>query len=142
MCVNIILLKPFRYQHIGIQTLNILTSCKSLLGFTEVYLISLEDLCSACLILVLARGVWHMETPAPASSSQPANLTFCDGMSVVIWSTSTSSISPIFRRLTTTVPAVHTPSDDLKQDMKREREKKIHSLLASSFKLLNKSLIC
>lgn len=83
-----------------------------------------------------------METPAPASSSQPANLTFCDGMSVVIWSTSTSSISPIFRRLTTTVPAVHTPSDDLKQDMKREREKKIHSLLASSFKLLNKSLIC
>lgn len=38
-------------------------------------------------------------------------LTFWDGTSVVMCSA--SSISPIFSRLTTTVPAAHAPSDDL-----------------------------
>lgn len=37
------------------------TSCKSPLGFTEVYLISLEDLSSASLILALALGIESMQ---------------------------------------------------------------------------------
>lgn len=47
-----------------LQTLHTHTFSKSPLVFTEVYLISLEDLSSASLILALALGIWSMETPA------------------------------------------------------------------------------
>lgn len=54
------------------QTQHAHTSSKSPLGFTEVYLISLEGLSSASLILALAQGIWSVE--APALSLHPAIL--------------------------------------------------------------------